>query len=184
MIEAPISGRSQLSIIMPLVQPSSIPGVSLLHPYTQHGFADCYTTTVVGSVSHQEFVQAFYTSWVFKLERSILKWTVSKPSTDADAARLSAAESDSFAAWRVEARTHNQLLMSDVLGNTRSWLMTAPEDANTRLYFGSAVVAHENRKTGVRSLGWIFRALLGFHRVYSRVLLHAARSRLDARAQR
>jgi hypothetical protein len=69
--------------------------------------------------------------------------------------------------------------MCDLHGNTRSWLMIAPEgQSNTRLYFGSAVVAREDRATGERSLGWQFRALLGFHRVYSLVLLHAARARL------
>jgi hypothetical protein len=42
-------------------------------------------------------------------------------------------------------------------------------EARTRLYFGSAVV----------SLSFGFRALLGLHKVYSRVLLHAAKSRLE-----
>jgi hypothetical protein len=164
---------------MRAIQPCSIPDIGLLRQYAGRGFADCYTTTVMGTVSHAQFVQAFYTTWVFKLERLILKWTVSKPSTDAQAAQLSDGESDSFAAWRVEARAQDQLLMCDLLGNTRSWLMIAPEaPGNTRLYFGSAVIARETRTSGERSLGWRFRMLLGFHRLYSRVLLHAARSRL------
>ena len=53
----------------------------------------------------------------------------------------------------------------------------------TRLYFGSGVVAMIDRKTGVASQGRVFRALLGFHKVYSKVLLHAAKSRLQ-RSQR
>ena len=53
--------------------------------------------------------------------------------------------------------------------------------ANTRLYFGSAVVPVEHPKTGKAELGWRFRVLLGFHKMYSRVLLQAARSRLEAR---
>ncbi|HEX7718658.1 MAG TPA: hypothetical protein VF389_02530, partial [Woeseiaceae bacterium] len=89
---------------------------------------------------------------------------------------------DSFAAWQVEKRVENQLLLTDYMGNTRSWLMVAPVSSDgaggTRLYFGSAVVPEVNAKTGERSLGFLFRALLGFHRIYSVVLLYSARARL------
>jgi hypothetical protein len=46
------------------------------------------------------------------------------------------------------------------------------------LYFGSAVVPVKNRKTSKVELGLIFRALLGFHKIYSVVLLRAARARV------
>jgi hypothetical protein len=55
--------------------------------------------------------------------------------------------------------------------------------AATRLYFGSAVVPAVDKATGRLRMGFAFRALLGFHRIYSRVLLRAARSRLE-RARR
>jgi hypothetical protein len=76
------------------------------------------------------------------------------------------------------------LLLCDFLGNTRSWLMIEPhhEGGMTRLYFGSAVVPNTSRRTGQRRLGLRFRALLGFHRRYSRALLTAARSRLTSAA--
>jgi len=121
---------------------------------------------------------------LFKLERVILKWLVAKPSTDQQAEELARGGRDSFAAWTVEASAPNQLLMRDFLGNTRSWLMVEPrhEGGVTRLYFGSAVVPHANRKTGQRRLGFGFRALLGFHRRYSRALLTAARARLTTAA--
>jgi hypothetical protein len=48
------------------------------------------------------------------------------------------------------------------------------------LYFGSAVVPLR-RKSGEPALGFTFSALLGFHKLYSRVLLSTARSRLAAR---
>jgi hypothetical protein len=38
----------------------------------------------------------------------------------------------------------------------------------------------KNPKTGALTLGWMFRALLGFHKLYSVVLLYAAKSRLQA----
>ena len=52
--------------------------------------------------------------------------------------------------------------------------------AGTRLHFGSAVVparrARSDRRAG---LGALFTALLGFHKLYSRLLLKAARARLS-----
>jgi hypothetical protein len=91
---------------------------------------------------------------------------------------------DKFAAWHVEKRTKDQLLLSDLHGRTRSWLMVAPleteKGARTRLYFGSAVIPVQSSRTGKATLGPGFRALLGFHKIYSEVLLYAATSRLRA----
>lgn len=133
-------------------------------------------------MSHAEYVEAFYTGAVFKLERLLLAWFVSRPSTDAQARELASGRLNTFAAWQVEARSTNQLLMCDLSGRTRSWLMVAPVQtagsASTRLYFGSAVVPVHGKASGQPTLGFPFKALLGFHKVYSRVLLGAARSRL------
>lgn len=155
----------------------------MLARYRRDGaFTDCYTVDIAGSVSHAQYVAAFYTTAVFKLERLILKWAISRPSTDAQAGQLAAGEIDSFAAWRVEKRSHDQLLLADLRGSTRSWLMVAPVEtkngAGTRLYFGSAVIPVQSPQTGQQTLGLGFRALLGFHRIYSEVLLSAAKARL------
>lgn len=160
-----------------------LPERALLGRYAKAGaYTDCYATEVPGPVSHAEYVEAFYTTAVFKLERLILAWFASKPSSDAQAKQLAAGALDSFAAWVVEARSDDQLLMSDFQGRTRSWLMVAPVQGGgaprTRLYFGSAVVPIVNRKSGQAGMGFAFRALLGFHKIYSRVLLSAACSRL------
>lgn len=158
-----------------------LPDGALLARYLRGGgYADCFTTEIVGVVTQAQFVSAFYTTWVFKLERWILSWAVSKPSTDAQAAQLAAGSIDAFAAWTLEGRSENQLLMCDFHGRTRSWLMVAPgaDGTNTRLYFGSAVVPKKGRTTDESRMGFVFRALLGFHKVYSIVLLAAARSRL------
>jgi hypothetical protein len=167
---------------MSFIQACELPRDALLGRY-QHGgaYADCYVTELAWRISHTEFVQAFYTTLLFKIERRLLAWFVSRPSTDAQAAQLAAGTLDAFAAWSVEARGDNQLLMSDFQGRTRSWLMVAAgEDGGetTRLYFGSAVVPVVNAKTGQRTLGPVFRLLLGFHKLYSRALLLAAKSRL------
>jgi hypothetical protein len=50
--------------------------------------------------------------------------------------------------------------------------------AFTRLYFGSAVVPVVDETSGQARMGLAFKALLGFHRLYSRALLSAAHSRL------
>ena len=163
----------------------SIPDDALLNNHLGEGTCtDCYVTDIHGVVSQARFVTAFYTTPIFKLERFILKFAVSKPSTDAQASQLAAGSIDAFAAWNVEARSENQLLMSDFHRRTRSWLMVVPASgtngACTRLYFGSAVVPVQHSKTGKTALGFGFRALLGFHKLYSAVLLYAARSRLEA----
>jgi hypothetical protein len=168
---------------------TALPEHALLGRYAQAGaYTDCYTTEVAKSVSHAEYVEAFYTTSVFKLERLLLAWLASKPSSDAQARQLAAGELDSFAAWGVEERSVDQLLMSDFRGRTRSWLMVAPGRnggaATTHLYFGSAVVPTVDKASGQARLGFALRALLSFHKLYSRVLLRAACSRLARSGKR
>jgi hypothetical protein len=162
------------------VRACPLPAEALLARYADRGYVDCYTAELPRAVSHAEYVEAFYTGGVFKLERWLLKLFLAKPSTDEEARLLAAGKLGEFSAWRVEGRTANQLLMCDIRGSTRSWLMTMGEGDGyaTRLYFGSAVVAAKHSTTGKPSMGFVFKALLGFHKVYSRVLLNAACARL------
>lgn len=174
---------------MTRVRPSPLPADALLQGHRANGaFTDCYTTDVAGSVSHAAFVTAFYTSPLFKVERLILRWVCAKPSTDAQAAQLAAATIQEFAVWQLEGLAPNQHLLADSSGRTRSWLMTEPIAAasgvSTRLYFGSAVISIRNARTGTSSMGWGFRALLGFHALYSRLLLRAAAASLRTAARR
>ena len=85
----------------------------------------------------------------------------------------------------MEGRSADQLLLADFTGRTKSWLMAVPVSGTgvgpqTQLYFGSAVVARIDARTGRRKMGFAFHALLGVHRLYSRLLLGAARSRVLA----
>lgn len=167
---------------MSAIHRCALPAESLLQRYADSGaYADCYTTELAGAISHAAFVEAFYTSRVFKLERLILR-LAARPSTDLQARQLADGTRDLFAAWSVEGRGANQLLLSDFTGRTRSWLMVeaaaSGASPRTRLYFGSAVVPHLRRSDGRASLGFVFNALLGFHKLYSRVLLRAARGQL------
>lgn len=165
------------------VEKCDLPESSLLLEYRNNGaYTDCYTVQVDQIISQTEYIRAFYTTIVFKAERKILKWAVSKPSTDEEASLLAEARAEKFAAWNVEARQDNQILLSDFRGRTRSWLMSEPskgiDGESTRLYFGSAVVRVRVKNTGERRLGKTFGFLIGFHRLYSRILLSSAKSRL------
>ena len=165
------------------IEKCKVPANALLANYSMDGtYTDCYATEIPGWITFPEFVFAFYTTLIFKLERLILKWMVSKPSTDAQARRLADGKIENFAAWHVEGRNENEILMYDFRLRTRSWLMVIPVNtvsgARTQLYFGSAVVPIRNSKTGERTLGFGFQALLGFHKVYSVLLLYFARSRI------
>lgn len=169
---------------MSSIETCELPADALLRKYDIQGaYTDCYATEVPRAIAHADYVEAFYTTGVFKLERLLLDWLASKPSTDDEARQLAAGTRETFAAWIVEERTTDQLLLREISGRTRSWLMVAAigdvgRIGNTRLYFGSAVVPVVDSRTGTATLGSSYRALLGFHKLYSRVLLHAARSRL------
>jgi hypothetical protein len=166
------------------IQSCELPGDAILRRYASGGtYTDCYVAEVARPVSHAEYVAAFYTTPPFKLERRLLAWFVARPSTDAQAEDLALGKRDSFAAWTVEARAHNQVLLCDFQGRTRSWLMSSATSNHqaTRLFFGSAVVPIVDRRSGQARMGAAFRALLGFHKLYSRVLLRAAVTRLARR---
>jgi len=164
---------------MAAVNEAELPPDALLRRYVGgRGYTDCFVTTVPGAVSQAAYIEAFYTTPLFKLERLVLALLVARPSTDAGARALAAGEADAFAAWTVEAREADQILLCDFQGATRSWLMSVAEspEGSTRLYFGSAIVS---RRSGA-GMSLFFRALLPFHRLYARALLWSAVQRLDA----
>ena len=168
-------------------KPGKPPPESLLCGYAAEGaYTDCYSLRVDFNVSLSQYIVAFYTTSIFRLERLILQLAVSRPSSDAEVTALADGEIDDFAAWRVENRLESQLLMSDYLGRTRSWLMVQPErdetGDGTRLYFGSVIIPKWDSKKETRSLGHGFKLLLGFHKLYSRILLGAARRKLEQHA--
>lgn len=171
---------------MSAVRPCEVPSSSLLRGYKDGaGYADCYVTEVPRLVTQEDFIEAFYTSPLFKVERAILKYLASRPANDADASQLAAGKAATFSAWRVERQSASELLLADFTGRTRSWLMAAPVGGSaaapsTLLYFGSAVVRRKTQGSEKPSMGWLIHALLGFHRLYSRLLLSAASKRVGS----
>ncbi|MFG6430206.1 hypothetical protein [Roseateles sp. LYH14W] len=141
-------------------------------------FADAYTLSFPRTVGLAEFVEAFYTTRLFKLERALLA-LFGKPSSDAMARAVARGEGQRIAVWTVQAREGDELLMHEDSGATRSWFKAqAGEGGGTTLWFGSAVVPRQRQANGEARMGAVFHALLGFHRWYSRALLAAAARRL------
>lgn len=143
-------------------------------------YTDCFTTTVARQVSATEFIAVFYTTALFKCERLIL-FLIGRGCTDADVRALAAGQAETFAAWTVEARAENQLLVCDFARLTRSWLMAATADGSeaTRLYFGSAVVPRAKDSAGKPRPSAGFRWLQPVHAFYARALLRAAARKLS-----
>ena len=162
---------------------TELPEYALLQRYRENGsYTDCYLSRLSREVSFSEYLAAFYTTLLFKAERAVLKWFLSIPSTDDEARQLAEGTTDAWAAWIVEGRSANQLLMKDYQGRTRSWFMSETLECGaareTRLYFGSAVVPIERQSSGRTVFGFGFQALIGFHKLYSVALLSAATSAL------
>lgn len=160
------------------VTASPLPDGALLVRYRDMpgAYADCFTIAVGREVSAREYVEAFYTTWLFKCERFVLM-LIGKGSTDASARALAAGTSDRFAAWTVEARAEHQLLVCDFAKLTRSWLMAGAQpdgEAGTQLYFGTAVAPTARDKSGNPRPTFGFRVLTPVHRIYARALLRAA----------
>jgi hypothetical protein len=159
------------------VRSHPLPEGALLGTHARDGhYTDCFAADTPAAVSQAQYVEAFYTTWVFKLERWILRWAIARPSTDEQAGQLAAGTLKAFSAWAVEARASDQLVMRDQFSRrTCSWLMVAPlPGGGTRLYFGSGVSPQRGG-----GLGLSFGLMLGLHKLYSRILLGAARRRLE-----
>lgn len=159
---------------MPSLAP--VPNASLLDAYKQKlAFTDCYAISVSVPVTLPQFIEAFYTTRLFKLERWLLSKVLSIPSSDEQALMLAQSSSTEFSAWQVENRSSNEILLS--AWQTRSWLCVKPEAGvvpSTTLYFGSAVIS--TRPDG--KFGLAFHMFGGFHRLYSKLLLSAAAKRV------
>ncbi|MGH8263664.1 MAG: hypothetical protein ACRET4_09300 [Steroidobacteraceae bacterium] len=148
------------------------------HPERWGDYGDCFSVPIDRRVSLAEFVGAFYATPLFRIERVILRLLAASPSTDEEIGQLLAGSRSTFAAWELSARTETQLLMSDRYGKTRSWFRVVPQaSGGTLLQFGSAVAANPAAQ-GTSRMSTGFHVLLGFHRLYSRLLLQSAHKRL------
>lgn len=169
-----VSAFRRAAVLSP-VAPGNLPERALLARYCGGGaYTDCYAATLLGQIDLARYIEVFYTTPLFKLERWLIG-VFGYPSTDDQAWRLATDETAAFSVWTVEARQSDQILLRDLKGQTRSWLMLETCVSSTTLYFGSAIVPADGR----HAIGIGFRLLLGFHRLYSRALLAGAARRLE-----
>ena len=153
----------------------SVPGDAYLFRYAAQDatYTDCYEVMFPGKADLEQFITAFYSTWLFRLERLVLTLVLRRRITQTSVLAL-AQGAETFAAWRVEDRAEGQILLCDLSGRTRSWLAVAAKDGGvTRLLFGSAVVAGKGRELP-RSV----RLLMPFHKAYARALLRLAEWKL------
>jgi len=167
------------------IQSRPLPPRSLLAQCISPGdYADCLAVDVPGAISLGTFVQAFYTSAAFRPERMVLR-LIGRGSNDADVRALADGSADDFAAWDVEARGADELLLRDFRHRTRSWLRVeqlaepvsdaTPGSPATRLTFGSGVMHPKGTASGG---GRLFRMLLPIHKIYAMLLLKSAAKQL------
>ena len=84
---------------MVTVEHRELPADSLLVRHRDDGaYTDCYAVEIDRSISLSQYIEAFYTTPLFKLERSALKWLVAKPSSDEEARALALGKTNAFAA--------------------------------------------------------------------------------------
>ncbi len=161
------------------VQECSVPEGALLNAYVGRDgtYTDCFETAYAGQVDLPAFITAFYTTWLFRLERAVLSLALRKKIHDSDVVALAQGR-EAFAIWTVEARGSAEILLCDNAGTTRSYLaVAAQEDGTTRLIFGSAVVG---RNTG--QLPLLVRLATPLHRLYSIGLLRLAARKVELAA--
>ncbi len=147
---------------MAKIESIDVPSSSLLAQFGVPGaYRDCFACEVPGRVSLEQFVERFYCSASFRPER-VLLGLIGRGGDNDDARAVAYGKADSFAAWNVLERRDDEMLLQDFRGTTASWLAVEPGEQSTQLRFGSWVGQPDRP---------VVKALMPFHRWYSRVLL-------------
>ena len=154
-----------------MVARAEVPEGALIARYLAETGAhvDAYCVAGPREIGLPDYVSAFFTSPVFRLERALLRVFARTKSSDAQVRALAEGTGTHMALWEVEARSEHELLLCVPGTPIRTWL--AIRDGKLR--FGSVVLAEPN---GTQSL--FARVLMPFHALYSRVLLWAAARRI------
>ncbi|MEP2717312.1 hypothetical protein [Pseudophaeobacter sp.] len=168
------------------ISAGEIPNKGLLGKYALKDgcYTDCFYIDVPRTIHFVDFASAFFNSPIFRLERRVLAIFLSRPSSNREVDELASGASDRLALWKVEERDDTQMLLSVGDGPIRTWLMSQNSEAHsgtTRLFFGSAVLPLAHSSSGKPKIGWAFRASVGLHKLYSRILLWSASRNLSNR---
>lgn len=158
-----------------------VPQDAFLARYVGQGatYTDCFVADIGRGVTLEEYLEAFYTTPLFRAERAVLTVILRRRITSNELSQMVIGAQDRFAAWYVEARSDDQIILCDLLGSTRSWFSVNAIAGGTRLSFGSAVVAPSQPR-----LPFAARLAMPFHRAYAQALLRAAHRRLSRASKR
>lgn len=156
---------------------------SILRYRLPGNYVDCFGATLRGTIGVEQLLASFLTAPAFRPERWLLACALDMRSGDGEAQALARGDRQAFAAWSVEERDAEQVLLCDFLGHTRSWFMTEPGSEPgggivTRVRYGTAIVRRDMH--GVAHWGWslAFWPLLPLHRLYARILLASTLGRI------
>ena len=104
-------------VSVPLREHSLIAGQSLHERYV----TNCFRNEIPKTVDLSDFIDAFYKTPLFRLERLVLSLATTGRMRDVDITALSKGQVDRISVWQVETRLDAQILLS--AGGTKSWLM-------------------------------------------------------------
>lgn len=159
---------------------TTLPKSAFLNDYEHRAgvYTDCFQTELPKGGTLESYINAFFNTWLFRIERMILSTAAKKPVSDEDIARLAQGTSNTMSAWQVERRDADQILLEVPQTPIRTWLMRSGEGEKTQLYFGSAILPDAVDRNGNAKMPFLFHALLGFHKLYARALLFSAKRAL------
>ncbi len=164
-----------------MIRKTTLPAHAMLSRYADGtaSYTDCFAYDYAGPVDLENFLNAFFNSWVFRLERFILKAAARVTISDEDTANFAAARSDRMGLWTAQDRDESQVLTIVGQGPIHSWWMVEPKGERTRLYFGSAI-RPMTAKDGSQRMNPAAKYGGLPHRIYARILLAVAARKLRA----
>jgi len=159
-------------------KPITLPPDAALNTYAarEATHTDCFFIDVPGFLTLQTYIELFFDTWLFRLERHILTLAGFGPAGLPQIQALANGQSEIFAAWMVETRKPNQILMKVGNGHIRTWLQCDLMETGSRLYFGSAVLPNPKTLRPNR----LTAALTPLHLIYAKALLGAAARKWNA----
>lgn len=150
-----------------MVRRARVPASSLIARYVADPASHVDAYVASGDATLEQFVRAFFSTPIFRLERRLLR-LAGKRSSDQQVDDLASGAGSVMAAWVIEDRSETELLLTVAGSPIRTWLAVGPGE----LWFGSAIVADGGK------IPFLAKALMPFHHVYSRSLLRAAARRV------
>ncbi|MTI09151.1 hypothetical protein [Curvivirga aplysinae] len=163
------------------VKETAIPLNSFMNFYHESPghHADAFVGQIDGIVTLEDYILAFFDSPIFRIERSILSLFLLRRIKQSEIKELASGRSQQFALWKTKKRNEEELLLEVGDSQIRTWFHTEQEQSNkTKLYFGSAIVPDTTSKNAKEGIGFTFRFFMGFHKLYSRILLQSALKKL------